>query len=67
MTNVATAGPNFLHCCTLNGHGGADPVDSQSIPAQTSGQGALWVHLDVNDEASQAWLHNRDRRRVAGR
>ena len=58
MTNVATAGPNFLHCCTLNGHGGADPVDPQSIPAQTSGQGALWVHLDVNDEASQAWLQN---------
>lgn len=58
MTNLATAGPNFLHCCTLNGHGGADPVDPQSIPAQTSGPGALWVHLDVNDEASQAWLQN---------
>ncbi|MCO4811684.1 MAG: zinc transporter ZntB [Gammaproteobacteria bacterium] len=58
MTNVVSAGPNFLHCCTLNGRGGADPVDSQSIPAQTSGQGTLWVHLDVNDEASQAWLNN---------
>jgi len=56
MTNTATPRPTFLHCCTLNGHGGADPVDSQSIPAQTSEQGALWVHLDVNDEASRSWL-----------
>jgi len=58
MTNVPAAGPNFLHCWRLNGHGGAGPVDPESVSLETSGQEALWVHLDVNDEASQSWLRD---------
>ena len=57
MTSASTDGPNFLHCCTLNGNGGADFVDSESIPVQSSDQGTIWIHLDVNDEASRTWLH----------
>lgn len=56
MTDVANAGPNCLHCCTLNGNGGAGTVDLQSISKWSADDGILWLHLDVNDDASQSWL-----------
>lgn len=58
MTDVATTGPNFLLCCTLNGHGGADPVNSESIPVHAADKGTLWMHLDVNDKPSRTWLRH---------
>ena len=56
MKNVKELKPDFLFHCLLDGRGGADIIDSQSGPLQASGQGALWVHLDVNDPASRSWL-----------
>jgi zinc transporter len=56
MTNVNKIRPEFLYCCALDRHGGAAPVDPQLIPKLASDQGALWVHLDVNDVPSRAWL-----------
>ena len=48
--------PKFLHSCILNGHGGANFVDAHSVAGWTKDQGVLWVHLDVNDDASRLWL-----------
>lgn len=56
MTKVNHPKPAFLHCCVLNGTGGADAVDSLSVPQQTGSPGAMWIHMDVNDDASQSWL-----------
>ena len=49
---------NFLHSCVLNRR--VEPGSSGSPPkTKDSGeQGVLWVHLDVNDEASRLWLTN---------
>jgi len=56
MMNAVDQKPDFLHCCALNGHGGADSVDVQAIAGWPSDSQALWLHLDVNDDASQSWL-----------
>ena len=48
--------PGFLHSCVLDGHGGSQSVDPQSISYDTSNQGAFWLHLDVNDDACRSWL-----------
>ena len=48
--------PAFLHSCILDGTGGARFVDASSVASWTKDQGVLWVHLDVNDEASRLWL-----------
>ena len=56
MTNVVAPRPDFLHCCALNGQGGADPVDIQAIRGWSSQSRVLWLHLDVNDDASRSWL-----------
>ncbi len=46
----------FLHCCVLDGHGGSDAVDTRSLTQGKTSQGVLWIHLDVNDDASRSWL-----------
>jgi zinc transporter len=48
--------PPFLHSCILDGTGGAKFVDASSVAGWTKDQGVLWVHLDVNDDASRLWL-----------
>lgn len=48
----------FLHSCVLDGHGGSTTVDPQSISKDTGDRGAVWLHLDVNDDASRCWLEN---------
>ena len=48
--------PDFLHSCILNRRGGSDEVDLSSIAQWTNDQGLLWVHIDVNDDASRLWL-----------
>ena len=56
MTNVVDPRPDILQCCALNGYGGADTVDLRSISQWSSDNGVLWLHLDVNDDASRSWL-----------
>ena len=53
---MAKNDPTFLHSCILDGHGGANFIDARSVSEWTKDQGVLWVHLDVNDEASRLWL-----------
>lgn len=48
--------PDFLHNCILNGKGGSDEVDLPSLAQWTRDQGVLWVHIDVDDDASRRWL-----------
>ena len=48
--------PEFLHTVLLNGRGGEKTIESHSIAQWTRDQGVLWVHIDVNDEASRQWL-----------
>ena len=48
--------PNFLHSCIFNGRGGCDEVDFPAIGQWTKDRGILWIHIDVNDEASRQWL-----------
>jgi Mg2+ and Co2+ transporter CorA len=58
MTHVVGSVPDFLHCCALDGRGGAGTPEIESISQWSDDLGVLWLHLDVSDEASQAWLHN---------
>jgi len=53
---MAKNNPTFLHSCILDGHGGANFIDARSVAEWTKDQGVLWVHLDVNDNASRLWL-----------
>ena len=53
---VSAEDPKFLHCCILNRSGGSDIVDRPSMMQWGKGQGILWVHIDVNDDASRRWL-----------
>lgn len=53
MNNSA---PNFLHNCILDGRGHVEAIDGSSISQWTREQGVLWLHLDVNDGGSRAWL-----------
>jgi len=56
MTEKTDLKPDFLHSCILNGRGGADPADIQSFRPTKNDQDVLWLHLDVNDDASRSWL-----------
>ena len=58
MTSVTDSQPGFLHSCVLDGHGGSTAVDPHSISEGSSDRGILWLHLDVNDDASRDWLDN---------
>ena len=58
MTHVIDSKAGFLHSCVLDGHGGSTTVDPQSISKDTGDRGAVWLHLDVNDDASRCWLEN---------
>ncbi|MBT8107039.1 MAG: zinc transporter ZntB [Gammaproteobacteria bacterium] len=51
----------FLHSYVLDRKGGRRVVDHAGVAAWTPDQGILWVHLDVNDEASRAWLSQESR------
>jgi zinc transporter len=53
---MAEDSPNFLHSCILNRRGGSDDVDFTSLGKWTKEQGILWIHIDVNDDASRLWL-----------
>lgn len=48
--------PYFLHSCILNRRGGSEEVSLALIVQWTKEQGVLWVHIDVNDDASRLWL-----------
>lgn len=48
--------PEFVHSCILDREGGAADVELESMVQWTKDQGVLWVHMDVNDEASRLWL-----------
>lgn len=48
--------PEFLHAYVLDRKGGRRIIDSPGIADWTPDQGLLWVHIDVNDEASRQWL-----------
>ena len=50
----------FLQSYTLNGAGGARPLDYQQVLAWSAeGKETLWVHLDVADQASRRWAESR--------
>lgn len=53
---MAVSQPEFLHSCVLDERGGANFTDASSVASWTKDQGTLWVHLDVNDDASRLWL-----------
>jgi len=53
---METKDPEFIHSCVLNHQGGAKNIDLRSMVKWTPEQGLLWVHIDVNDEASRLWL-----------
>ena len=48
--------PEFVHSCILDRAGGAIDIDLKSMVQWSKDQGILWVHLDVNDDASRLWL-----------
>ena len=48
--------PGFLHSCVFNGRGGAKFLDFSSLPEDVGGNEVLWIHIDVNDDASRSWV-----------
>ena len=56
MTNATESNPEFLHRCVLDGKGGAVEIDPGSLSEWTGDDGTLWLHLDVNDDASRTWI-----------
>ena len=46
----------FLHSYVLDRNGGRRIVDAAGLAEWTPDQGLLWVHIDVNNEASRLWL-----------
>ena len=48
--------PDFLHSCVLDRRGGSRPIDLPAMARWTAEQGILWIHIDVNDNASRLWL-----------
>ena len=56
MTDKTDPNPDFLYTCVLNSRGGAEPIDVQSLHEKSGKPGVLWMHLDLNDDTSRAWL-----------
>ncbi len=48
--------PEFLHSYVLDRKGGRRVIEHGDISGWSPDQGILWLHLDVNDEASRDWL-----------
>ena len=46
----------FLHSYVLDRKGGRRIVDAAGVAEWTPDQGLLWIHVDVNNEASRRWL-----------
>lgn len=46
----------LAHAHILDGRGGAKEVGWTEIAAWTPEQGVLWVHLDIENPASRAWI-----------
>ncbi len=53
-TPMTSSSPRFLHCCALDGKGGAAEI--AMLTDWSRDRGILWVHIDVNDQASRDWL-----------
>ena len=53
---MSETNPEFLYSGILNRRGGFDQVNLPSMIQWTKDQGILWVHIDVNDDASRLWL-----------
>ena len=49
-------GPEFLHSYLLDGSGGGRKLTPAEVQAWQPDQGLLWVHMDIADLASAAWL-----------
>ncbi len=47
-----------LHSILLDGRGGAREVPAEEVGARTAGE-VHWLHLDYQDSANSAWLHER--------
>lgn len=48
--------PEFLHSYVLDRKGGRRVIEHGDISGWSPDQGILWLHLDVNNEASRDWL-----------
>ncbi len=46
----------LIFACVLDGDGGVRDIDPAGIAGWTPSQGVLWVHLDIEDERSRAWI-----------
>ncbi|MGQ0674884.1 MAG: CorA family divalent cation transporter [Rhodospirillales bacterium] len=51
--------PGLRFACVLDGRGGARDLDWPGVEAWKPEDGALWVHLERDDPAAQAWLRAR--------
>ena len=49
----------FVFCHQLDGAGGSKVLDQAGLDAWRSGDGPLWVHLDIGDAAARNWLMQR--------
>jgi len=52
--------PQFLHSLLFDGDGGARDISAREVDAWTAADGVIWVHIDVNNPASQRWLLKQD-------
>lgn len=51
----------FLHSYVLDRNGGRRLANNEGVATWTPDDGILWIHLDVNEDASRRWLADESR------
>ena len=51
----------FLHSYILDRNGGRRLANNEGVATWTPDDGILWIHLDVNEDASRRWLADESR------
>src|SRR5262249_37559615 len=52
------AAPGLRFASVLDGNGGCKDLDWEGVRKWRAEDGVLWVHLERDDSAAQAWLQN---------
>ncbi len=49
----------FVHAVELDGRGGGQPIEPESLDAALGRDSVVWLHLDLNVPAARAWISDR--------
>jgi zinc transporter len=55
----------FRYVCLLNGKGGITDFDASQLDKWTPDDGAIWIHIDLEEPAAIEWLNNQNLDHIA--